>query len=74
MSSQVHQEEHKIRLGENARGILVMVLGSITLVGLAYGAMVILTSPDSWITRAAVEGATGEAGAQVASFGSEDAQ
>jgi hypothetical protein len=73
MSSEVH-ERHGFRIGENTRGILVMVFGSLALVGLAYGAMVVLTSPDSWITKAAVSGATGEEAAQVASFGSDDAQ
>ncbi len=47
------QEEHRFRFDENVRGALVVVVGSAALVGLAWGAMMVLTSPDGWVTKAA---------------------
>ncbi len=44
---------HRTELGDNLRAALVMILGCCTLVGLAFGAMVVLTSPDGWLTKAA---------------------
>lgn len=46
-------EERKAVLGERTRGALVMVLGTAALVGIAYGAMTLLTAPDGWAMRAA---------------------
>jgi hypothetical protein len=72
-----HPEAHKVRFDENLRGVVVMVGGAVALVGLAFGAMVMFTSPDGWLSKAAnsaaaqsVEG--GEA--QVASSGVEENQ
>jgi len=66
-------EDHKFRLDENARGALVVVVGSVALVGLAWGAMIVLTSPDGWVTKAANSAVTGE-GAQLISVAEESAQ
>ena len=52
-AAQESHEEHKFRFDENVRGALIVVAGSIALVGLAWGAMVVLTSPDGWVTKAA---------------------
>jgi hypothetical protein len=52
MSSEVH-DEHKFRLDERVRGVVVMVLGTGALVGIAYGAMTLLTAPDGWAMKAA---------------------
>ena len=52
-AAQESHEEHKFRFDVNVRGALIVVAGSIALVGLAWGAMVVLTSPDGWVTKAA---------------------
>lgn len=52
MSSEVHQQ-HKVQLDERVRGVVVMVAGIAALVGIAYGAMTLLTAPDGWAVRAA---------------------
>lgn len=38
---------------EAFQGFVVMALGSASLIGIAYCAMVLLTSPDGWIMKAA---------------------
>jgi hypothetical protein len=74
MSAQAH-EGHKIRFDENLRGVVVMIGGAVALVGLAFGAMVMFTSPDGWLTKAANSASASESGdAQVASTGVEEAQ
>lgn len=45
-------EDHE-RSGERMKGILVAVTGAALMVGLAVGAMSMLTSPDSWVMKAA---------------------
>ncbi len=40
-------------LDGNIRGAVVVVVGAAALVGLAFGGMVMLTSPDGWIMKAA---------------------
>ncbi len=67
------EEDHKFRVGDNLRGVIVMLASSAALVGIAFGVMMLLTSPDGWVTRAAVSAANSEA-PQVASFGVEDGQ
>lgn len=62
MASEVHQD-HKVRLDERVRGAVVMIAGVAALIGIAYGAMTLLTAEDGWAMRAAnsapaVEGAT----------------
>jgi hypothetical protein len=52
MSSEV-RDEHKVQVDERVRGVLVMVLGTGALVGIAYGAMTLLTAPDGWAMKAA---------------------
>lgn len=53
-------EHDRSRLNDNIRGVLVVVIGSAGLVGLAFGAMVMLTSPDGWATKAARSAMSGE--------------
>jgi hypothetical protein len=65
-------EEHKIRLHDNLRGIVIMMLGAAGLVGLAFGAMVMLTSPDGWVTKAANSAISSEP-AQPTSLGPQEA-
>ncbi|MBI1339329.1 hypothetical protein GC169_03840 [bacterium] len=40
-------------LSENARAAITFALASATLIGLVIGAIVVLTGPDGWVTRAA---------------------
>ena len=72
-SSQVHTgQDHagrKFQLDERMRGVLVMVLGTGALVGIAYGAMTLITAPDGWAMKAAnaTAGETAESSPQIAS-------
>jgi hypothetical protein len=43
----------KFEIGDHARGVIVLVIGVLMLVGLAFGGMVALTSPEGWVTKAA---------------------
>jgi len=51
---------HKLQLSERLRGAAIMLLGCAALVGLAFGAMVLLTSPDGWVMKAANSAMAGE--------------
>ena len=53
-------DHDRSRRNDNIRGALVVVLGSAALVGLAFGAMVVLTAPDGWVTKAAKSAMSGE--------------
>jgi len=58
-----HDPSHAGRpfwLNENVRGAVVLVLGVVALIGISYGAMVVVTSPDGWVARADSNAATGE--------------
>ena len=46
-------ESRGFHFDENVRGALVGVVGAAALVGLAFGGMMMLTSPDGWIMKAA---------------------
>jgi len=48
-----HNPEHRFHLNDNVRGALIVVIASAGLVGLAFGAMMMLTSPDGWVMKAA---------------------
>ena len=61
------RESHGSVLGDNLRAALVMILGCCALVGFAFGAMVVLTSPDGWLTKAANSAIAGES-AELMSF------
>ena len=52
MSSEV-QKQRGFALDERVRGIVVMVAGVAALVGIAYGAMTLITAPDGWAMKAA---------------------
>ena len=52
MSSNV-TEQRKSQLDERIRGVIVMIAGMAVLVGVAYGAMTLLTAEDGWAMRAA---------------------
>jgi len=69
-NSAAHDEAHgedRFRLDENIRGAAIVVLGAAALVGLAWGAMMVLTSPEGWVTKAANSALAGE-DAQVVSY------
>ena len=65
------REEHKIRFGENLRGGLIVLFGAVALVGISYGVMVAITSPDGWIAKAAGNAIRGE-NVQITSFGASE--
>lgn len=43
---------------DNIRNMLVVVVAGAGLVGLAFGAMMLLTSPDGWVMKAANQAVT----------------
>ena len=43
----------RLWLNENVRGALIMAVSVALLIGISFGAMVVLTSPDGWVTKAA---------------------
>jgi hypothetical protein len=61
------RKSYRTELGDNLRAALIMILGCCALVGFAFGAMVVLTSPDGWLTKAANSAIAGES-AEVVSF------
>jgi hypothetical protein len=66
----VEHGEGRAWLSENVRGALIMVIGVAALIGISYGAMLVLTSPDGWVAQAARSATSGEQASAV-SFGSE---
>jgi hypothetical protein len=66
MSSEV-QKQRGIALDERVRGVVVMVAGVAALVGIAYGAMTLITAPDGWAMKAANAPASEGAPEQLAS-------
>jgi hypothetical protein len=58
---------------EKLRGALIMSIGVALLIGISYGAMVVLTSPNGWVAQAARNAASGEQ-AMTVSFGENEAQ
>jgi hypothetical protein len=50
----------RFELGDNARGALIMAAGALMLMGLAFGGMVLLTSPGGWVSKAASSAVSGE--------------
>ena len=56
----IDDERRRFPLSANTRGALIVVLGSAAIVGLAFAAMVVLTSPDGWVTKATNSAYAGE--------------
>lgn len=54
----LEQAAARLWLNDNVRGALIMAVSVALLIGIAFGAMVVLTSPDGWVTKAA-QGAVG---------------
>ena len=50
----------QFKLGDNARGALIMAAGALMLMGLAFGGMLLLTSPGGWVSKAANSAVSGE--------------
>ncbi|HEX5008372.1 MAG TPA: hypothetical protein VFV70_14755, partial [Hyphomonadaceae bacterium] len=50
----------KLHVSDHVRGAVIMLLGCVVLVGLAFGAMILLTSPDGWVAKAANSAMAGE--------------
>jgi hypothetical protein len=47
LENMTDRENHRTELGDNLRAALIMILGCCALVGFAFGAMVVLTSPKA---------------------------
>ena len=45
-------------IGDNLRGLVVVLIGAASLCGLAFGVMQLLTSPDGWVMKAASQAMT----------------
>jgi hypothetical protein len=45
--------ERDVRMPDAVRGALVVVGGATIMLGMAFGAMMLLTSPDGWVMKAA---------------------
>jgi hypothetical protein len=46
------------RMPEMVRGAAVVAIGAAMMIGMAYGAMMLLTSPDGWVMKAANQAVT----------------
>jgi hypothetical protein len=66
--------EHRLQLNENVRGAIVVVVGAAALIGIAFGAMALLTSPDGWVMKAANQAMTTAQQGTLASYSVADAQ
>ena len=60
LDNMADKDSRKFHLSDHLRGAAIMLLGCAALVGLAFGAMVLLTSPDSWVMKAANSALAGE--------------
>lgn len=45
--------ENATRVPDAVRGVLVVAGGAAIMLGMAFGAMMLLTSPDGWVMKAA---------------------
>ncbi len=68
------QQQRRLPFDENFRSALVVLVGSAGLVGLAFGAMMMLTSPDGWVMKAANQAMTTAVQGTLASYNMADAQ
>jgi hypothetical protein len=46
------------RIPEAVRGVAVVAIGAALMIGMAFGAMTLLTSPDGWVMKAANQAVT----------------
>ncbi len=69
-----NEQQRRLRFDENFRSALVVLVGSAGLVGLAFGAMMMLTSPDGWVMKAANQAMTTAVQGTLASYNIADAQ
>jgi hypothetical protein len=68
------QRERGFRLDENFRSALVVLVGSAGIIGIAFGAMMMLTSPDGWVMKAANQAMMTAQQGTLASYTVADAQ
>lgn len=69
-----NEQQRRLRFDENFRSALVVLVGSAGLVGLAFGAMMMLTSPDGWVMKAANQAMTTAVQGTLASYNIAEAQ
>ncbi len=53
-----HEAASRKRVPDAVRGAAVVFMGAAMMIGMAYGAMAILTSPDGWVMKAANQAMT----------------
>lgn len=70
-----HEEgTRRFRLDENFRSAMVVLIGSAGIIGIAFGAMMMLTSPDGWVMKAANQAMMTAQQGTLASYSIADAQ
>jgi hypothetical protein len=74
VSGELKEHKRSVVFDENFRSVLVVLIGSAGIVGLAFGAMMMLTSPDSWVMKAANQAMTTAQQGTLASYSLADAQ
>ena len=74
VSGNVETRRRGLVFDENFRSALVVLIGSAGIVGLAFGAMMMLTSPDGWVMKAANQAMTTAQQGTLASYNVADAQ
>ena len=70
-----HEERTRgFHIDENFRSALVVLIGSAGIIGIAFGAMMMLTSPDGWVMKAANQAMTTAQQGTLASYTIADSQ
>jgi hypothetical protein len=64
----------KLPINDNVRSAIVVVIGAAGLMAIAFGTMMMLTSPDGWVMKAANQAMTTAQQGTLASYNVADAQ
>lgn len=74
VSGGLEERKRGFRFDENFRSALVVLIGSAGIIGIAFGAMMMLTSPDGWVMKAANQAMMTAQQGTLASYSIADAQ
>ncbi len=74
VSGGLGERKRAFRFDENFRSALVVLIGSAGIIGIAFGAMMMLTSPDGWVMKAANQAMMTAQQGTLASYSIADAQ
>jgi hypothetical protein len=69
-----HEESRGFHIDDRVRGVLVVLAGGTIMVALAFGAMLMLTSPDGWVMKVANQAVMTAQEGTLASYDPSDAQ